>query len=165
MSKSRILTWRHFVSGLVSLAIGCLPMFVQFVWATRGNTPSGSAVTLAPSFFAVVLLFALLVGLLVEAVVIPKFVPARGWLKSLLAYAIFGALVIFGIVLFTYGTSMLASGPNFLGALTGFGLMWSGIFGYYLSIALPTRAFYPFVHKLLWRKPYFGAKVAARETE
>lgn len=165
MPKSRILTWRHFVSGLASLTLGCLPMFVQFIWATRGNTPSGSALTLAPSFFAVVLVFALLVGLLVEGLVIPKFVPARGWLKSLLAYAVFGALVIFGIVLLTYGTSMFASGPNFLGALTGFGLMWSGILGYYLSIALPTRAFYPFVHKLLWRQPYFVAREAAHETE
>ncbi|MDE2386346.1 MAG: hypothetical protein KGL77_01445 [Actinomycetales bacterium] len=161
MTTVNRLGWRNFVSGVLAVLVGLIPVYIYCLLAAPVSAYTAATIGWVS---AIGLVFGVIIGAPLELFVVHKY--QRGPVaKTILAYLVAGAAVDVAVCLFMVGPSIILQ-PSHLGgnALMAV-VIFLMIFIVYAVVAVIARLSYPLIHRLLWRVrvPYDSPVVAADE--
>jgi predicted permease len=155
MGKTQKLGWRNIASGLISLAIGAIPLDL-FVLLNSRYAPAQQTLGTLGFLLAIVLIFGVGIGLLVELVFVPRLKPKNLMGKTLGIYLAVGWVVAFAYFGIGFLPSLFQSSGSEWSPMTQVGFLliaWVYAGFVYSVVAVISRSAYPLVHRLIFGKP------------
>lgn len=160
MTTVNKLGWRNFVSGVLAVLVGLIPVFIYCL--SVGSTSPYLGSTLV-TVIALGLGFGIIIGTPLELFVVHRFTKAAV-VKTVVAYLVVGAAIDLAVNLYFTVPSVLRQPSTFSPYLTI--AIFMMIFIVYAVVAVTARLIYPLIHRVLWRVPvpYGSPVVVAAET-
>lgn len=159
MTKVNRLGWRNFVSGVLAVLVGLIPVVIYCLSAGPTSPYLGGTLV---TVIALGLGFGIIIGTPLELFVVHRFTKAAA-VKTISAYLVAGAAVDLAVNLYFTVPSVLKQPSTFSPYLIV--AIFLMIFIVYAVVAVIARLSYPIIHRLLWRVrvPYGSPVVVAAE--
>ena len=161
MTKVNRLGWRNFVSGVLAVLVGLIPVFIYCLSVAPFSYQTSGTI----AFLVVVGLgFGIIIGAPLELFVVHRFTKSAA-VKTIGAYLVAGAAIDLAINIYWWAPAFISS-PQYGMSPYFFIAMFLMIFIVYSVTAVIARLTYPLIHRLLWRVsvPYGSPVVAEVES-
>jgi hypothetical protein len=150
MTKVNKLGWRNFVSGVLAVLVGLIPVYIYCLFAAPVSAYTASTIGFLS---AIGLGFGIIIGTPLELFIVPRFRRAAT-VKTIAAYLLAGFLVDLAVNLY-YVVPAAIRQPSTYNPVF-YTLVFLMIFIVYTVVAVIARIAYAFIHRAVWRQVGFS---------
>ena len=157
MTQVNRLGWRNFVSGILAVLVGLIPVMIYCLSVAPFSYQTSGTI----AFLVVVGIgFGIIIGTPLELFIVHRFTKSAA-IKTIGTYLLAGAAIDLAINIYWWAPAFISS-PQYGMSPYFFIAMFLMIFVVYAVTAVIARLTYPLIHRLLWRVsvPY-GSPVAS----
>lgn len=152
MTKVNNLGWRNFVSGVLAVLVGLIPVYVYGLLAAPVSAYTASTIGFLS---AIGVGFGIIIGTPLELFVVHHFKVSAA-VKTIGAYLAAGAAIDLAICFLMFGPSIMTQPSYLRGNALMTIMIFLTIFVVYAIVAVIARIAYAFIHRAVWRQVGFS---------